>query len=246
MQVDDLYRSRKVFFRDSPDPTCSVAEHDDLHRSRLTSAYGLGINPSAKLLCRFDRSNIGGRLRIADRITLLVHLGLREDTPELGFPGFGLASRILTLASFRLPRHDRHPGPIQSQVEQGYGLEAHQLAAQSQFTLPLRATLDLPAQSFRNSFHRLRFDTNPRQFFQILASLREGVFASHVAHQATDARTKAGPHNVQLLILGDDATGTDRAVIIGPLYSNPGKHRKDFFAAGFHKPRPIALAPLGS
>src|SRR5437773_11035590 len=88
----------KVFFRDPPDPRCSVAEHDDLHRSRQTSAYGLGIDPSAKLLCRFDRSNISGGLRIAERITLLVYLGLREDTPKLGFPGFGLAGRILTLA----------------------------------------------------------------------------------------------------------------------------------------------------
>src|SRR5712691_12644614 len=105
---------------------------------RTASAYGLGIDPSAKLLCRFDRSNISGGLRIAERITLLVHLGLREDTPKLGFPGFGLAGRILTLASFRLPRHDRHPGPIKSQVQQGYGWEAHQLAAQGQFTLPLR------------------------------------------------------------------------------------------------------------
>src|SRR2546430_15475712 len=109
IQVNDLDRSRKVLFRDSPDPRCSVAEHDDLQRARHTSAYRPGIDPSAKLLCCFDRSNIGSGLRVAERITLLVHLGLREDTPKLRFPGFGLSGWILTFASFGLPCQHRDP-----------------------------------------------------------------------------------------------------------------------------------------
>ena len=68
-----------------------------------------------------------------------------EYTPKLGFPGFGLAGRILTLASHGLPRHDRHSGPVESHVEEGYRLEAQQLAAQGQFTLPLSATLARPS-----------------------------------------------------------------------------------------------------
>src|ERR1039458_10126281 len=86
VEVDNLYRTGKIWIGRSPDPFGSVTD-DNLFGCAIPSAGpGFQIETFAKLFGGFNGAGVGGGIRIADRISLLVPCGLSKNTSQLGFP----------------------------------------------------------------------------------------------------------------------------------------------------------------
>jgi hypothetical protein len=57
-EIDNLNRAREVLIGNIPDPFRSIADDDLLFGAAPTSLAGFQIEAQAKLVCRFNRSNI--------------------------------------------------------------------------------------------------------------------------------------------------------------------------------------------
>src|SRR5260370_32008663 len=95
IKIDDLNRARKMLAGDVPDPLGAVAQDDLNEGAAPASVPGFQIEALAELGGSLNGSRVGGGIRIADRVAFLIVCGLRENTPELGFPGgSGLTSDL--------------------------------------------------------------------------------------------------------------------------------------------------------
>jgi hypothetical protein len=100
VQIDDLNGAWKVGLTQIPDPFGSVAHDDFLLRPAPAAIPGLQVDALTELLGSLNGACVGGRIRIANRVTLLVSSGLSEHAPQLGF------ARVCRLA-VRLPLASR-------------------------------------------------------------------------------------------------------------------------------------------
>src|SRR5882724_4962808 len=83
IEIHDLDGSREYFLRQVPDPFRTVSHDHFLLGPVPAPLLGLAVETTGKLLCRFDRSRVGGAVFVPQRPAFGIPLGLREDTAEL-------------------------------------------------------------------------------------------------------------------------------------------------------------------
>src|SRR5204863_9915617 len=102
---------------------------------------GLQVESFAKLIGGFDGAGIGGRIRVADRVTLLVPSALSEHTSQLGFARVSRLPIGLAFASLSLFLHYRHPGAVHLHIQDRNRLDGQ---------IQLDGSLNLALLVFRN------------------------------------------------------------------------------------------------
>src|SRR5713226_9412532 len=245
IEIDNLDRPRKVLLGDSPDPFGPVSQEDDLLRSRDAAPDRLGINSAAEALSRFYSPNIGGGFLVPYRVSLLVHHRLCECTPQLGLPRLGLARSVFSLASFCLPRHYRHPTPVDRHVHvgnRGLAQKGYDFAQQDLFLFPLILLLDLFAYGLCHALDGLRCNQQAGKQFQVLPPVIKSLFSSYLPHHATYTRTEARIDNVQFSILGDDPLSTWVTVVIGSTDIHGSQNRDQSLLPVFDKSSRMTFA----
>ncbi len=80
----------------------AVAEDDFLLSAHPTSLPRFQVEPLAEFLGGFNRSDVSGRIGIADGSTFVVKFGLREHASQFGLPGVSRLARGFTLSAHRL------------------------------------------------------------------------------------------------------------------------------------------------
>jgi hypothetical protein len=78
VEIDDVNGAWKVQFSNIPDPLGAVADDHLQQRAAPPASGSFGIDSPAKFFCCFDRSRVGGGIRVADGIALLIPRGLGE------------------------------------------------------------------------------------------------------------------------------------------------------------------------
>src|SRR5438067_2011493 len=96
-QIDDLDGAREMLVGNVPNPLRSIAHENLLFGAGPTAPPRFQVDALAKLFGRFNRADIGGRVRVADGIAFLVPSRLREGTAQLGLPRVGWLPFGLTL-----------------------------------------------------------------------------------------------------------------------------------------------------
>src|SRR5262245_7566833 len=86
VQINDLDRVREVFGDQVPDPLRTIADHHLLFCTAPTALRSFAIDPFAELHCVFDGPGVGGGIRVADGVALLIPGGLCEHTSQLDLP----------------------------------------------------------------------------------------------------------------------------------------------------------------
>src|SRR5215210_5729116 len=100
IEIHNLNRAWKMLTCDIPDPLRTVANDDFGESTAPASIPGFQIHPVAKLGGRFDGAGIGGRVRIANGVAVLILRRLRENTAKLGFASVSGLAGNLPLAAF--------------------------------------------------------------------------------------------------------------------------------------------------
>src|ERR1035437_6594888 len=76
IQIDDLSCIGEVYLELIPDPFRSIAHHHFLRGAAPTPLPGFQVHSLAELLGGFNRPGVGGRIWVADWITLHIPPGL--------------------------------------------------------------------------------------------------------------------------------------------------------------------------
>src|ERR1039458_2903644 len=97
----------------------SVADDNLFGRAIPSAGPGFQIDTFAKLFGGFNGAGVGGGIRIADRISLLVPCGLSKNTSQLGFPRVGRLAGDLAAPSDGFFLHYRYTRPVHLDIEDG-------------------------------------------------------------------------------------------------------------------------------
>jgi hypothetical protein len=117
VKIDNVNRARKVQGGQIPNPFRPVAHHHPDERVAPTPFPGFLVKASAELLGGFDAAGVGGGIRSADRVALLIPRRLGEYAPQLDFPRMGRLTLDFALPTHRLFLHHRHSRPIHLHVK---------------------------------------------------------------------------------------------------------------------------------
>src|SRR3974377_1304876 len=121
VEIHDLGGVQEVFRNQIPDPLRTIADHDLLSGATPATLPSFPIDPFAELHGGFDGPSVRGRVRVADRIALLVPGGLCKHTSQLDLPRMRGLPFDLALSTHRLFLHDRNSGPIHLYIQHGNG-----------------------------------------------------------------------------------------------------------------------------
>ena len=141
IEIDNLHRAGKMLVGKIPDPFGPVAHDDLLFRAAPAAVPGFQVDAFAELFGGFDGAGVGGGIRIADGVALLVPRGLGEHASQLDFPRVGRLAVGLAFPALRLFLHHRYSGPIHLHIQDGNRLADHhgQIQLDGSLDLPLLA-----------------------------------------------------------------------------------------------------------
>src|ERR1019366_9389466 len=116
-EIDNLNRAWEVPVGEIPDPFGAVAENDFLLCAAPALLPRFQVEPLAELLGRFNRTDVGGRSRVADGVACGVAFGLGEHAAQFGLSGVSRLAYDFTLPARRLLFHHGHSRAIHFHIE---------------------------------------------------------------------------------------------------------------------------------
>ena len=116
IEVHDLEGPGKLLVGQIPDPVGAVANEYFLLGAAPAAFDGLPVDARAKLCYPLDGPGIGGRVGVADRLSLVVPPGLGEDAAQFGFASMRRLTLNLALSPSSLFLHHRRTRTVHLNV----------------------------------------------------------------------------------------------------------------------------------
>ena len=156
IEIENLNCAGEVLVGDIPDPYGAIADNDFLDRTVPASVPGFQIKAIAKLLGRFNRSDEGGRILVADGAAFLVPCGLREYASQLDLARVGRLPRNLALAARSFPFRYGYSCTAISMYRTGNGLTVTTgNSNRAVLSISCCARGDIGSDCLRRAFHGL-------------------------------------------------------------------------------------------
>jgi hypothetical protein len=89
VEIHNLGRLREALVGEVTDPAGAVTDDDELADVLAAAAAGFGGDEVGELVDRLQGGQVAGRVRVADRLPVVVGAGLGEQGGEFGFAGAG-------------------------------------------------------------------------------------------------------------------------------------------------------------
>ena len=217
VKIDNLQRAGKVQGGQIPNPFGPVAHHHLLLGAAPAPFPGFPVKASAELLGGFNGAGIGGGIRRADRVALLIPSRLREHTSQFDLPRVGRLTGDLAVPTHGLFLHHGYSGPVHLHIQNGNRLLRHGGMGQREGGrhLPLLALSQIGPQGLRRTLYRFGGHFQTRQNLHLFAPLIEGGRLAHQRLHASHPGREFRIDDVQFDIGGALAEVTVRTPIVG-------------------------------